>query len=84
MLVLTRKVGDEIVIGDNVRVTVVAVKGQQVRIGISAPKEVVVDRKEVAERRNHWFSEETSRAKPAPADGALGRLGPLPMERVPD
>jgi carbon storage regulator len=60
MLVLTRKVGEEIVIGDNIRLTVVAVHGQQVRIGIRAPKEVVVDRQEVAERRNTWLSEEPS------------------------
>jgi carbon storage regulator CsrA len=79
MLVLARKVGEEIVIGDNIRLTVVAVHGQQVRIGISAPKEVVVDRQEVADRRNHWLSEGPSLAPPPAADGAPRRLGPLPI-----
>ena len=51
MLVLTRKVGEEIVIGENVHVIVVAIRGDKVRIGVSAPKEVVVDRQEVHERR---------------------------------
>jgi carbon storage regulator len=80
MLVLARKVGEEIVIGDNIRLTVVAVHGQKARIGISAPKEVVVDRQEVADRRNHgWLSAEPSLAPPPAADGAPRRLGPLPM-----
>jgi carbon storage regulator len=79
MLVLTRKVGEEIVIGDNIRLAVVAVHGQQVRIGIRAPKEVVVDRQEVADRRNHWLSEEPSLGPPPAADGAPRRLDPLPI-----
>ena len=51
MLVFTRKVGEEIVIGDDIRVTVVAVTRDKVRIGIAAPRRVRVDRKEVADRR---------------------------------
>ena len=51
MLFVTRKVGEEIVIGNNVRLTVVAIEGKDVRIGISAPPEVVVDRQEVHENR---------------------------------
>jgi carbon storage regulator len=51
MLVLTRKVGEEIVIGDNIHVVVVSIRGDRVRIGVSAPKEVVVDRQEVHDRR---------------------------------
>jgi carbon storage regulator len=51
MLVLTRKMGEEIVIGDNIHVMVVAIKGDTVRIGIAAPEEVIVDRQEVYERR---------------------------------
>jgi carbon storage regulator len=50
MLVLSRKVGEEIVIGGRIRVSVVAVKGSQVRIGITAPPEVRVDREEVFKR----------------------------------
>jgi len=58
MLVLSRKVGEDIVIGDNIRLKVVAIQGGKVRIGISAPKEVTVDRQEIHEKRNDSFSEE--------------------------
>jgi carbon storage regulator len=51
MLVLSRRVGEEIIINDNIRVTVVAVKGDRVRLGIVAPRDVNVDRSEVHERR---------------------------------
>jgi carbon storage regulator len=51
MLVLTRKVGQKVVIGGNVQVTLVAVAGNQVRLGIEAPKEVQVDRMEIHRRR---------------------------------
>ena len=57
MLLLTRNVGEEIVIGDNIHITVVAIRGDNVCIGISAPKEVVVDRQEVHEKRKNSFSE---------------------------
>ena len=49
MLVLTRKVNQSIVIGDNVEIVVLEVRGEQVRIGIKAPKNVSVHRKEVYE-----------------------------------
>lgn len=55
MLVLTRKTGEEIVIGENIHVMVVAIKGDKVRIGINAPKEVVVDRQEIHEKRMNSF-----------------------------
>ncbi len=51
MLVLTRKVGEEIIIGDDIHILVVAIEGGKVRIGVSAPKEVVVDRQEVHEKK---------------------------------
>jgi carbon storage regulator len=51
MLVLTRRLGEEIVIDGNIRVNIVAVNGDRVRIGIEAPATVTVDRKEVHERR---------------------------------
>ncbi len=47
MLILSRKVGERIVIGDNVTIVVVEVRGDKVRLGIEAPKEVPVHRKEV-------------------------------------
>src|SRR5260370_22315071 len=53
MLVLSRRVGEQIVVGGDIRLTVVAVQGKQVRIGISAPPMVIVDREEISERRFH-------------------------------
>ena len=49
-LILTRRVGESIMIGDDVIVTVLGVRGTQVRIGIDAPKEIAVHREEVYER----------------------------------
>jgi carbon storage regulator len=51
MLVLSRRIGEEIVIGRNVRVTILEVKGGTVRVGVVAPPTVPVDRKEVRDRR---------------------------------
>ena len=50
MLILTRRVGESVVIGEDVTVTVLGVKGNQVRIGINAPKNVSVHREEIFER----------------------------------
>ena len=50
MLILTRRVGESVVIGEDVTVTVLGVKGNQVRIGINAPKTVSVHREEIFER----------------------------------
>jgi len=52
MLILTRKVGEVLMIGDDVTVTVLDINGGHVRIGIDAPKDVAVDRKEIRERKN--------------------------------
>lgn len=51
MLILSRKVGQEIVLGDGIRVKVASVQGDKVRLAISAPPDVVVDRLEIHERR---------------------------------
>ena len=63
MLILTRKVGEPVLIGDGIKVSVLAVKGNQVRVGIDAPKEVSVHREEVRERL------EEGKGGPSEADG---------------
>lgn len=50
MLILTRRVGEALNIGDSIQLTVLGIKGKQVRIGISAPKDIPVHREEVFER----------------------------------
>ncbi len=50
MLILTRRVGETLVVGDDVTVTVLGVKGNQVRLGVNAPKDVSVHREEIYQR----------------------------------
>jgi carbon storage regulator len=64
MLVLTRKVSQSIVIGDGIEVVVLEVRGEQVRLGIKAPKDVAVHRKEIYEQISHEGKEEPGSGPP--------------------
>ena len=50
MLILTRKIGESFIIGDDVEITVLSVRGNQVKLGVNAPKEIAVHRQEIYER----------------------------------
>jgi carbon storage regulator len=68
MLILTRRAGESVLIGDDVAITVLGVKGNQVRIGVKAPKSVAVHREEISER----IRQESQKAdEPGDAGGPL-------------
>ncbi|KFN41279.1 carbon storage regulator CsrA [Arenimonas oryziterrae] len=69
MLILTRRVGETLMIGDSVTVTVLGVKGNQVRVGITAPKDVAVHREEIFQRLHKEGGDPA--AKPAEGEEAL-------------
>jgi carbon storage regulator len=64
MLVLSRKINDQILIGDNIRITVISIQGRHVRLGIEAPISVPV------------FRDEVLRARAKPGEGAHGQTAP--------
>lgn len=64
MLILTRRVGEAVMIGNEVTITVLGVKGNQVRIGINAPKDVAVHREEIFERIKREHDEPSGAAAP--------------------
>lgn len=68
MLILTRRVGETLIIGDDVIVTVLGIKGNQVRIGINAPKDVSVHREEIYQRIQQEKNATPSAAKPEEKD----------------
>jgi carbon storage regulator len=65
MLILTRRVGETVMIGNEVTVTVLGVKGNQVRIGVNAPKDVAVHREEIYERIKREEDQEARTGAPA-------------------
>lgn len=65
MLILTRRVGETVMIGDEVTVTVLGVKGNQVRIGVNAPKTVAVHREEIFERIKREGDAEPQESSPS-------------------
>lgn len=66
MLILTRRVGETVMIGNDVTVTVLGVKGNQVRVGINAPKNVAVHREEIFERiKREQHGEPAGEAEPS-------------------
>ena len=62
MLILTRRVGETLMIGDSVTVTVLGVKGNQVRVGVNAPKTVSVHREEIFDRIKNERGDDPTRA----------------------
>ena len=70
MLILTRRVGETVMIGDDVTITVLGVKGNQVRVGINAPKHVAVHREEIYERIKREQQTEEVADKPKAAEYA--------------
>ncbi len=78
MLVLSRRVGDSVVIGDNVVVTVLEVRGDVVRIGVDAPREVAVRRQELLAELA-----DSNRAAASPSQAAVSDLSQLLSKRNP-
>lgn len=85
MLVLSRKVNQSIMVGDNVRVVVVAVDRDQVKLGIEAPREIAVHRSEIYEeiQRSNRAAANAAPESPEPAPAAVGRATLQPRKKTP-
>jgi carbon storage regulator len=75
MLILTRRVGETLVIGDEVTVTVLGIKGNQVRIGVNAPKDVSVHREEIYDRIQREKSGSSDSASASDSESESGNEG---------
>jgi carbon storage regulator len=73
MLILTRRVGETVTIGNNVTVTILGVKGNQVRVGVNAPRDVAVHREEIFERIKREEQDGGGASTTAPARTAAPR-----------
>ncbi len=81
MLILTRRVGETLMIGDEVTVTVLGVKGNQVRIGVNAPKEVAVHREEIYERIKREQQQGGNHSADPSSSNGSGQPSHLPSEK---
>jgi flagellar assembly factor FliW len=91
VLILTRKIGERIIVGDNIRIVVLEVRGRQIRLGIEAPAEVVVLREEIAQRlvndnllaANFKFRDAQNALKPFAQKSSGGSAFPRPRPQSP-
>ena len=83
MLVLTRKITETIIIGENIRVTIVAIHGRQVRLAIEAPQEVTIVREELDRRpgRAPRVSSRSRSGQPVPMRREMPARNPIPERR---
>jgi carbon storage regulator len=82
MLILTRRVGETLMVGDEVSVTVLGVKGNQVRIGVNAPKEVSVHREEIYQRIQREKLDKLAHLEAAIQSGQLPPYGTEPSSTM--
>jgi len=72
MLILTRRIGESLMIGDNINVTVLGIRGNQVRIGVNAPKDVAVHREEIYEKIRNEHGGSDTKGKNSQDDYEVG------------